>query len=409
GAFGVTPQVVLNRCRALDAEVESNPDLFVRMILPTRIDEVRGRIAAYLGISRAETVLVPNVGAGLNTVLQNIAWKEGDVLVMLDTTFPAVAETAKHLLGPKIEHLELRFPASHAEIVQLFQSRLRDVRTRVGEEATVVALFDSIVSFPGVLLPWKEMVKICREESVISVVDAAHSLGQERACDIDLAGVQPDFWISSCSKWFFAQRGVAVLYVPRRNQQLVKENVPCSMRYPPSQDEEYADFAPMFYWNGSYDISSRLSVSFALDFRSDLGSDEELIRYCHDLAVAGGKETASILGTQVMVSPEDPEELIAAMVNIELSLQTEPEANAEMWVLLQKKMLAEHKVFATPFFHNNRWWIRASAQVFNQVGVLRLFERFPTQSAQIEDFTKLGIALAAICDELSGGGRGSSA
>ena len=43
----------------------------------------------------------------------------------------------------------------------------------------VVAVIDSIASMPGVLLPWQEMVKICREEGVWSVVDAAHSLGQE--------------------------------------------------------------------------------------------------------------------------------------------------------------------------------------------------------------------------------------
>ena len=43
----------------------------------------------------------------------------------------------------------------------------------------IVAVIDSIVSNPGVLLPWQEMVAVCREEGVWSVVDAAHSIGQE--------------------------------------------------------------------------------------------------------------------------------------------------------------------------------------------------------------------------------------
>jgi selenocysteine lyase/cysteine desulfurase len=43
-------------------------------------------------------------------------------------------------------------------------------------------------------MPWKEMVKICHEEGALSIVDAAHSIGQEK--DIDLATVRPDFWIS---------------------------------------------------------------------------------------------------------------------------------------------------------------------------------------------------------------------
>lgn len=42
-----------------------------------------------------------------------------------------------------------------------------------------VAVIDSIVSNPGVLLPWKELVQICKEEGIWSVIDAAHSIGQE--------------------------------------------------------------------------------------------------------------------------------------------------------------------------------------------------------------------------------------
>lgn len=42
------------------------------------------------------------------------------------------------------------------------------------------------------------MVQICKEEGVWSVVDAAHSIGQEM--DINLGEVQPDFFLSVCSK-----------------------------------------------------------------------------------------------------------------------------------------------------------------------------------------------------------------
>lgn len=41
------------------------------------------------------------------------------------------------------------------------------------------------------------MVKICKEEGIWSVVDAAHSIGQEQ--DIDLRSVEPDFWVSVCA------------------------------------------------------------------------------------------------------------------------------------------------------------------------------------------------------------------
>lgn len=58
----------------------------------------------------------------------------------------------------------------------------------------IVAVIDSIASNPGVLLPWKEMVVICKEEGVMSIIDGAHSIGQE--LDINLGLAQPDFWVS---------------------------------------------------------------------------------------------------------------------------------------------------------------------------------------------------------------------
>ena len=38
------------------------------------------------------------------------------------------------------------------------------------------------------------MVQICKDEDVWSVIDAAHSIGQE--VDLDLEKIAPDFWVS---------------------------------------------------------------------------------------------------------------------------------------------------------------------------------------------------------------------
>jgi len=49
---------------------------------------------------------------------------------------------------------------------------------------------------------------------------------------------------------------------------------------------------------------SRLQLTFsqALDFRQWLGGEEKINRYCHALAIAGGKRVAQILHTHVMDS-----------------------------------------------------------------------------------------------------------
>lgn len=93
---------------------------------------------------------------------------------------------------PTVSQFTILFPSTHAEIIANFKEHLRALPKVEGKK--VVAVIDSIISNPGVLLPWQEMVEICRDYGVWSVVDAAHSIGQES--DINLSKSKPDFWVS---------------------------------------------------------------------------------------------------------------------------------------------------------------------------------------------------------------------
>jgi selenocysteine lyase/cysteine desulfurase len=92
----------------------------------------------------------------------------------------------------------LRFPITHAEILTSFRAHLRSIPrpepSAANPKPKVIAVIDAIISNPGALLPWEEMVQICREEDVVSVVDAAHAIGQQ--VGITLSESKPDFWIS---------------------------------------------------------------------------------------------------------------------------------------------------------------------------------------------------------------------
>lgn len=129
------------------------------------------------------------------------------------TTYRGVYKNIEHVCDTNPDvvaaHFELRFPATNAEILASFRAHLRAVPRAAPSPANpqpkVVCVLDSIVSNPGALMPWREMVQICREEGVYSVVDAAHSIGQE--VGINLEEAQPDFWFSvrpafpTCDGW----------------------------------------------------------------------------------------------------------------------------------------------------------------------------------------------------------------
>ena len=88
--------------------------------------------------------------------------------------------------------LAFKFPILKSELLQKFKDRLLSIpREQTGK---VVVVIDSIVSNPGLALPWEEMVGMCKEVGFMSIVDAAHSIGQE--VGIDVKRSDPDFWVS---------------------------------------------------------------------------------------------------------------------------------------------------------------------------------------------------------------------
>ena len=127
-----------------------------------------------------------------------------DLLTMMSLvasiTYNAVERTAQYLSDrsepphPILHAVEYTFPMSHADIVKAFRAKIHELKATHpntkfdilssdtsldGKHNRFVAIIDSISSNPGVYLPWKEMVKVCKEEGVWAVIDAAHSIGQE--------------------------------------------------------------------------------------------------------------------------------------------------------------------------------------------------------------------------------------
>jgi len=90
--------------------------------------------------------------------------------------------------------------------------------------------------------------------------------------------------------------------------------------------------------------------------------------YCRDLAIRGGQRVAEILGTHEM--DETPNrELTLNMVNVKLPLPETPKKAVKVAIsgFLKKELLLKWNTFASPFYHQNSWWIRCSAQVWNDM------------------------------------------
>ncbi|RPD73399.1 PLP-dependent transferase [Lentinus tigrinus ALCF2SS1-7] len=385
----------------------TQPDKFHRLLYKPMLVKSRENqevVAKLIGSDVDEVVFVPNASHAANKVLRNFEWRDGDLVIGPSTTYGQAFNVLKYLSDrseqpkPTLVSIQYNFPLTDAEIIETFRTQLRQYkREHAGTQFTdvpslspgftadvsarknkIVAVIDGFTANPGALMPWRELVRICHEEGVWALIDAAHSIGQEP--NINLREAQPDFWLSSCHKWFFAKRGCAVLYVPERNQHLMKSSIPTSHEYVSSSRNTCrpARISP-----------NNMNVTPALALREWLGGEQTIYDYCHTLALEGAQRLAQVLSTKVM---DENGELTVYMPNVQLPLPIEkqpgqvysPELIAEINALFTRQLLLEWNTYTTHYFHNGAWWCRCSAQVYNE----------------LSDFEYLGKALVATCENV---------
>jgi Cys-tRNA synthase (O-phospho-L-seryl-tRNA:Cys-tRNA synthase) len=97
--------------------------------------------------------------------------------------------------------IDLEYPVTDAEIVRALRETIKRVK---GEDKNVrLAMFDTVLTFPGVRMPWEEMVAVCKQMNVLSLIDGAHGIGQIDLTHLGKIG--SDFFVSNCHKyvsWF---------------------------------------------------------------------------------------------------------------------------------------------------------------------------------------------------------------
>ncbi|ESZ99465.1 hypothetical protein SBOR_0128 [Sclerotinia borealis F-4128] len=430
GSFGAYPHPIQEAQGAFQEQCTSRPDTFYIYSLPKLIDESRNAVAPLLGADPREVVLVPNATTGVNTVLRNLKWEEGDLIVYFSTIYDAcekTVESVREMVGVQVEThcLVLEFPIGEVEELKRFREFVEGAKNK-GLNVKL-AIFDTVLTFPGVQMPWEELVRICKELGVLSLIDGAHGIGH-----IDLThlgSISPDFFVSNCHKyvtlplpkyqrpiptihrWLYTPRSCAVFYVPLRNQHLIRTSLPTSHGYRKSSANDTLEdintyFLSMFNFVATIDYTPYLCIPAAISFRNTVCGGEASIRqYCFDLAKVGGSVCASALNTYTLPIDLGRE---TCFTNIRLPIpfscskpndsQTNniidsdslafPAADAEkIKAWLNKTAVEEFDTYLQIGWHANVLWVRLSAQIY----------------LELKDFEWAGEKLKGLCERVNAG------
>lgn len=100
-------------------------------------------------------------------------------MVAFSTIYSACEKTLAsigEILPVTLEKVELVYPVEDDVIVRRFRETIERVRAQ-GKKVRL-AMFDTVLTFPGARFPWEMCVKVCKELGVLSLIDGAHGIGE---------------------------------------------------------------------------------------------------------------------------------------------------------------------------------------------------------------------------------------
>ena len=343
GSFGATPRPVFKVYQDWQRELEKQPVEFLFRRESDLLADTRQTLATFINCVANDIVFFSNTTTALNMVIRSLDLQPGDEVLTTNHEYGAMyrawnfisAKTGAHLIQAHI-----RFPLpSDDGLIESFWDSVTP-RTRV-------IFISHITSETALILPIKEICHRARQAGIITIIDAAHTIGQ---IPLDLTDLDPDFYASNCHKWLCAPKGSAFLYA-RKGIQSMLEPLVVSWGYD-AVEPRASTFLDHHEWQGTRDISAFLSVPAAIQFQQD-HDWEAVIKQCHTLAVETRQRINAITGLPE-ISPSDR---FAQMFSSFL-----PELDADQ---LKHDLYQQYKIEVPIIRWNGQPLIRVSIQGYN--------------------------------------------
>lgn len=287
GSLGCIPRVVFNKRIEILQEMEKYPDEFYDFRYKNLLSDSITTLCSMINCQPKNIVLTTNATQAIQSCFENIVFKRGDNLLISNHIYPSVqflVEEHSKIKDFNIHIVELEQFSNQSD----FLNHLKHLFTETTFRAVVM---DHITSRSSLVLPVKNIVELCKQFKIISLIDGAHTPGQ---MEINLDNIDADYYVGNLHKWMFVPRSCSFI---RIHDQYITAVKPSIISYKINN----VDPVERFLNQGTIDFSQYLTIPTAIEFINKSGGLNKIMSYCNEMVCRGCEILTQTLETSTYV------------------------------------------------------------------------------------------------------------
>jgi len=312
-ATSLTPEPVLNAIQGYYRNYNANVGRGVHrltQIASQKYEDAHMQVAKFIGAKPQEIIFTKNTTEGINMVASGIGLKKGDKVVFSllehhSNLLPWIR--AKNKLGVELEVVKPNVIPEDRDKTKCMLE-ISDFDEVIDERTKIVAI-THVSNALGVMLPVKEISRLCRENNSLLLVDAAQSVPH---IPLDVKEIGCDFLAFSGHK-MLGPTGIGGLVV---KEELMKEIEPLTVGGGAVEDASFVDYSLIGTYerfeSGTPNIAGAIGLSAAVGYLERIGMEKvkaqeeklgtqliEGLREIEQIEIYGGGSEAFELGRRI--------------------------------------------------------------------------------------------------------------